>query len=66
MRVRHNSRGSVHASIGKGFMVARVHRTSDDVETNVRAALVHLFKLAQIPFGPKDGKAIARGTALKA
>jgi hypothetical protein len=35
-------------------------------ETDIGAALVHLFKLAQIPFGPKDGKAIARGIALKA
>jgi len=35
-------------------------------ETEIGAALVHLFKLAQIPFGPKDGKAIARGIALKA
>jgi hypothetical protein len=34
-------------------------------ETEIGAALVHLFKLAQIPFGPKDGKAIARGIALK-
>jgi hypothetical protein len=74
----------------KGFMVARITRTDDDAETDVRtlyrdyaewqagkggrplpeieigAALVHLFKLAQIPFGPKDGKAIARGIALKA
>jgi hypothetical protein len=29
-------------------------------ETEIGAALVHLFKLAQIPFGPKDGRAIAR------
>jgi hypothetical protein len=74
----------------KGFMVARITRTDDDAETDVRtlyrdyvewqagkgrqplpetdigAALVHLFKLAQIPFGPKDGRAIARGIALKA
>jgi hypothetical protein len=73
----------------KGFMVARITRTDDDAETDVRAlyrdyvawqeekgrqplpetdigaALVHLFKLAQIPFGPKDGRAIARGMALK-
>jgi hypothetical protein len=35
-------------------------------ETDIGAALVHLFKLAQIPFGPKDGKAIARGIAIKA
>jgi len=73
----------------KGFMVARITRTDDDAETEVRmlyrdyvewqagkggsplpeieigAALVHLFKLAQIPFGPKDGKAFARGIALK-
>jgi hypothetical protein len=73
----------------KGFMVARITRTDDDAETDVRAlyrdyvawqeekgrqplpetdigaALVHLFKLAQIPFGPKDGRAIARGIALK-
>ena len=35
-------------------------------ETDIGAALVHLFKLAQIPFGPKNGKAIARGIALKA
>ena len=34
-------------------------------ETDIGAALVHLFKLAQIPFGPKGGKAIARGIALK-
>jgi len=71
-------------------MVARITRTDDDAETDVRAlyrdyvawqegkgrpplpeteigaALVHLFKLAQIPFGPKDGKAIARGIAIKA
>jgi hypothetical protein len=74
----------------RGFMVARITRTDDDAETDVRAlyrdyvawqegkggrplpeteigaALVHLFKLAQIPFGPKGGKAIARGIALKA
>ena len=74
----------------QGFMVARITRTDDDAETDVRAlyrdyvawqerkgrpplpeteigaALVHLFKLAQIPFGPKDGKAIARGIAIKA
>jgi hypothetical protein len=74
----------------RGFMVARITRTDDDAETDVRAlyrdyvawqemrgrtplaeteigaALVHLFKLAQIPFGPKDGKALARGIALKA
>ena len=74
----------------KGFMVARITRTDDDAETDVRAlyrdyvawqegkgrpplpeteigaALVHLFKVAQIPFGPKDGKAVARGIALKA
>jgi hypothetical protein len=73
----------------KGFMVARITRTDDEAETDVRtlyrdyvswqegkgrpplpetdigAALVHLFKLAQIPFGPKDGRAIARGIALK-
>jgi len=71
-------------------MVARITRTDDDAETDVRALyrdyvawqeretssaiagnrdrcrLVHLFKLAQIPFGPKDGKAIARGIAIKA
>jgi hypothetical protein len=74
----------------KGFMVARITRTDENAETDVRAlyrdyvawqeekgrqplpetdigaALVHLFKLVQIPFGPKDGKAIARGIALKA
>ena len=74
----------------RGFMVARITRTEDDAETDVRALyrdyvawqeretssaiagnrdrcrLVHLFKLAQIPFGPKDGKAIARGIAIKA
>ena len=70
-------------------MVARITRTGDDAETDVRAlyrdyvawqetkgraplpeteigaALVHLFKLAQIPFGPKDGRAVARGISLK-
>jgi hypothetical protein len=35
-------------------------------ETEIGAALVHLFELAQVPFGPKDGKAIVRGIALKA
>jgi hypothetical protein len=35
-------------------------------EIEIGADLVHLFKLAQIPFGPKDGRAIARGIALKA
>jgi hypothetical protein len=73
----------------RGFMVARITRTDDDAETDVRAlyrdyvawqeakgrtplpateigsALVHLFELAQIPFGPKDGKPIAQGIALK-
>jgi len=71
-------------------MVARITRTNDEAETDVRtlyrdyaewqagkggrplpeieigAALVHLFKLAQIPCGPKDGRAIARGIVLKA
>ena len=33
--------------------------------TEIGAALLHLFKMAQIPFGPKDGKAIARGMPSK-
>ena len=74
----------------KSFMVARVTRTDDDAETDVRAlhreyvawceprgrqplpateigpALLHLFEMAQIPISQKDGKAVARGIALKA